>query len=337
MSHNYITDEVRAIIGARSEWVDACHPVQESEIRRFFQATMDPNPRYWDVQWAAASRYGKPVAPPAFPVHAFRRSPDEIRDPLDSMGDPDFDGVSRALRPGLPKVPVPLSGILNGGYEYEFYSYAGVGREDPLPQQLSRHLSARRQVRASGLRPGRGRIRDRRRPAAPQVDQHQHHAMTRGEDRVFRRRRRGTGAADDAQGTDEHRAHRALVGVDGELAPHPLRLALRDRPRRLPNVLVNGSWKQHVLVQLLTDWVGETGWLWRMNFQYRGMNVPGDTLTAWGRVTGKELRGDLGIVNVEIGLKDQNAVETSPGTAVVVLPRRGGRSVPYPFDPAILG
>jgi len=106
---------------------------------------------------------------------------------------------------------------------------------------------------------------------------------------------------------------------------------------RLPNVLVNGSWKQHVLVQLLTDWAGETGWLWRMNFQYRGMNVPGDTLTAWGRVTGKEVRGDFGVVNVEMGLKDQKGVEGSPGTALVVLPQRGGRPVPYPFDPAILG
>ena len=36
-------------------------------------------------------------------------------------------GLSRAMRPGLPKVPVPLGGILNGGYEYEFYSYARLG------------------------------------------------------------------------------------------------------------------------------------------------------------------------------------------------------------------
>jgi acyl dehydratase len=104
----------------------------------------------------------------------------------------------------------------------------------------------------------------------------------------------------------------------------------------LPDVLVNGSWKQHVLVQLLTDWVGETGWLLRMKFQYRGMNVPGDTLTAWGRVTGKEERNGLGLVNVEIGLKNQEGVEGSPGTATVVVPLRQGRPVPYPFDPRIL-
>jgi acyl dehydratase len=101
----------------------------------------------------------------------------------------------------------------------------------------------------------------------------------------------------------------------------------------LPDVLVNGSWKQHVLIQLLTDWIGETGWLLRMKFQYRGMNVPGDTLTAWGRVTGKVERNGLGLVDVEIGLRNQDGVESSPGTATVVLPLRGGRPVPYPFDP----
>jgi acyl dehydratase len=104
----------------------------------------------------------------------------------------------------------------------------------------------------------------------------------------------------------------------------------------LPDVLINGSWKQHVLAQVLVDWVGETGWLWKMNFQYRGMNIPGDTLSAWGRVTGKSQRGDYGVIELEIGLKDQNGKEGSPGTAVVVLPLKGGPAVPYPFDPAVL-
>lgn len=105
----------------------------------------------------------------------------------------------------------------------------------------------------------------------------------------------------------------------------------------LPDVLVNGSWKQHVMAQVLTDWAGQEGWLWKMNFQYRGMNVPGDTLTAWGRVTEKEPRGRYGVVRLEIGLRDQNGRESSPGTAAVVLPTRGGPAVPYPFDPSVLG
>ena len=106
---------------------------------------------------------------------------------------------------------------------------------------------------------------------------------------------------------------------------------------KLPDVMVNGSWKQHTLIQLLTDWVGERGWLWKIGFQFRGMNVPGDLLTAWGQVTATELRGDYGVVRLTIGLRNDKGAEGTPGNATVVLPRRGGPAVPYPFDPACLG
>lgn len=104
----------------------------------------------------------------------------------------------------------------------------------------------------------------------------------------------------------------------------------------LPDVLVNGSWKQHVLLQLLTDWAGETGWLLRFKAQFRGMNVPGDTLAAWGRVTGRQERGGFGLIELEVGLRNQDGVESTPGNATIVLPLRGGRAVPYPFDPRLV-
>jgi hypothetical protein len=127
MPVDYITQEVRSIIGKASAWIEASHPVETSEVRRFFQATMDPDRRYWDTVNAGKSRYGATVAPLGFPVHAFRRPPEEVADPFDNRSDPEFDGTGRYMRLGLPKVPVPLSGVLNGGYEYEFYSYAKVG------------------------------------------------------------------------------------------------------------------------------------------------------------------------------------------------------------------
>ena len=105
---------------------------------------------------------------------------------------------------------------------------------------------------------------------------------------------------------------------------------------RLPDVMVNGSWKQHVVIQLLTDWVKESGWAWKLAFQFRAMNVPGDVLTAWGRITSKEERGQYGLVHLDVGLRNQDGVESTPGRATVVLPRRGGPAVPYPFDPAVL-
>lgn len=106
---------------------------------------------------------------------------------------------------------------------------------------------------------------------------------------------------------------------------------------KLPDIMVNGSWKQHVLVQLLTDWAGDGGWLWKCSFQFRGMNVPGETLSAWARVTAVAEAGAFGLVDLEIGLVNDAGTESTPGTATVVLPRRNGPAVPYPFDPAVLG
>src|SRR3982074_3246718 len=92
---------------------------------------------------------------------------------------------------------------------------------------------------------------------------------------------------------------------------------------KLPDVMVTGSWKQPVMIQLLFDWAGEAGWPWKIDFKFRGMNVPGDTLTAWGRVTAKEERGAFGLVSLDIGLKNQRGDEGTPGTASVVLQKRG--------------
>jgi hypothetical protein len=121
---DYVTPEVAALIGAETPPVPACHPVEPSEVRRFHQAVMDHAPRYWDA--AAAARYGGVVAPPGFPVHAHRRAEHEP-DPLAKMDRPDYDGVDRALRPGLPEIVVPLKRLMNGGYEYEFFRYARPG------------------------------------------------------------------------------------------------------------------------------------------------------------------------------------------------------------------
>jgi acyl dehydratase len=102
---------------------------------------------------------------------------------------------------------------------------------------------------------------------------------------------------------------------------------------KLPDIMVNGSWKQHVVIQLLTDWAGETGWVWKTSFQFRGMNVPGETLSAWGQVTRAEDLGEFGLVELKIGLVNDKGEESTPGIAHVILPKRGGPPVPYPFEP----
>lgn len=99
----------------------------------------------------------------------------------------------------------------------------------------------------------------------------------------------------------------------------------------LPGLLINGSLKQQFLIQLLRDWAGREGWVWKANFQFRAKNLVGETLQAWARVTATRRAPDFGLIDLDIGLRNEAGLESTPGTAVVALPYRDGGPVPYPF------
>jgi len=99
----------------------------------------------------------------------------------------------------------------------------------------------------------------------------------------------------------------------------------------LPDLLVNGSWKQHFLVQVVRQWAEPEGWLRSISFQFRAMDVVGSTLHAWGRVAELTEENGYGVVKLEIGIRNQEGRQSTPGTATVVLPLQGGPAVPYPY------
>lgn len=100
---------------------------------------------------------------------------------------------------------------------------------------------------------------------------------------------------------------------------------------KLPALLVNGSLKQQFVVQLLKDWAGPEGWVWKASFQFRSMNLVNETLTAWATITGKTALQDYGLVTLELGIINTAGKESTPGRATIALPFRGGKAVPYPF------
>ena len=101
----------------------------------------------------------------------------------------------------------------------------------------------------------------------------------------------------------------------------------------LPGPLVNGSWKQQILAQLLKDWAGPTGWLLALTYQFRGMDTVGTTLTARGSVVEVERHGEYGDVRCRVELANESGEATTVGEAVVRLPRQGGPPVRVPVDP----
>ena len=102
---------------------------------------------------------------------------------------------------------------------------------------------------------------------------------------------------------------------------------------RLPGLLINGSLKQQFLLEMLNTWAGPGGRVWKMAFQFRGMNIVGETLTAWARVKGLAKQDGYGLVELEIGIRNEKGVESTPGSAMIALPYQNGGPVPYPFHP----
>ena len=91
----------------------------------------------------------------------------------------------------------------------------------------------------------------------------------------------------------------------------------------LPGVIVHGALKSAWLGQLVGDLAGENGTVKKYGCSYRGMDVPGDTLTCKGKVVRKYVEGDEHLVECEIWLENSQGQQTTPGTAVVALPTKG--------------
>lgn len=115
--------------GMQADPMTSPMPLEADTLRRFVQAIMDADPLYFDEAEAAISKYGGLVAPPLYPVHAFRR-PAGTPDPLDALaGDHDADGTqgSMGVGFGLPSIDMPYRRLLNGGNEIEFFRALRVG------------------------------------------------------------------------------------------------------------------------------------------------------------------------------------------------------------------
>lgn len=88
-------------------------------------------------------------------------------------------------------------------------------------------------------------------------------------------------------------------------------------------IFYNTGFTQAALSRLLTDWVGVDGWVKKMSFQMRKMNIPNDQVHAKGVVTGKsEGDGGMGEVTLDIWLENDRVGITTPAEATVLLPHR---------------
>jgi acyl dehydratase len=86
------------------------------------------------------------------------------------------------------------------------------------------------------------------------------------------------------------------------------------------DIFINTAFIRGCLCRVLTDWIGREGFITALGFQMRRPNFVGDVISARGRVKKK---GPEGRVELEVWIENARDGITVPGTATVVLPRRG--------------
>ena len=101
----------------------------------------------------------------------------------------------------------------------------------------------------------------------------------------------------------------------------------------LKDIIVHGALKNAFLGQLLHDWVAPSGRIVRYGCSYRGMDYPNQDIICKGKVTKKYEENGEALIELDIWTetgegkddgrpKNPVGIKTTPGTAVVALPKR---------------
>ena len=91
-----------------------------------------------------------------------------------------------------------------------------------------------------------------------------------------------------------------------------------------------GGLREAFLTTIVTNWMGDEGWLWKLSCQHRKFVYTGDTNWIKGRVTDKKQVDGRNEVHLELSVENQWGTVTSPGHAVVLLPSRANPVVELP-------
>ena len=82
-----------------------------------------------------------------------------------------------------------------------------------------------------------------------------------------------------------------------------------------------GLWPQMdgLIGRMIHRWIGDDGFLKRLNTEVLNYYVHGEALHYTGKVTGKSIEGDEPLVDMEVGMKNHDGVVLETGNATVRL------------------
>jgi len=117
---------------------------------------------------------------------------------------------------------------------------------------------------------------------------------------------------------------RVFLNVSGSQDWYPVHFDLSfARKAGHPDLFMSTGFLQAALVRVITDWMGDDGFLRRLRFEMRRQQRPGDTMVCRGRVTAKYESDGQGWIELDVWAENEREGITTPGQAWVILPRQG--------------
>jgi acyl dehydratase len=353
MAGSLITAEVRALIGHETAPERNRFPISDEMAYDVADATEDSNPLYVDPEYAKNSRFGgilcpplatwKDIAPPIGFFGAGQESHFEVPLPFNSYG---LNGGSdwQFLRPAYVNDWITRQFRILDIYEKQGRSGPLVfvvreetqtGRDNQTISTAKRvsihralsHASSPEQAAEdtgldgdAALGPALQPVRISPPGAGVNIPKPETSVPTQ---RYFEDVSVGQDLPPVVKGpiTTTHLVRWAAA--NGNYARIHWDLPFAQARQGLANVVVNGSLKNQYLGQLLINFAGPEGWFKRFYVQHRGMDYPGDVLTAFGTVTSKREVDGIGRVECMVGLQNSRGEQTASGTGTVLLPKRG--------------
>ena len=353
-----VTDEVRALIGARGPVRSSPDEVSTSEIRRFAQAVFDDNRIFYDDEAARKSRFGGRVGPGTFSMHVLRSNIPFVDDAL-RWANANDEMHRVAVTEGLP-LPEKWEGLyhFHAGDDMEFLGLSHVGDRITAHPYLKDIYEKSGRNGALAFYVVRTDWKNQRGETVASHDMNLVWVARSGErsrEAVKPLVPRDPPRMPAAQPLDLARTNFEDL-AEGQPLPNKLirvtvptvvRWAMATEAFRrdhydyefatnvagLPHIIASAMWTLGCRWSYLNQFAGSDGWVWKMSHSVRSRMNIGDALTFGGTVTKLERREKYGLAEAEVNLTNQDGTVIAPGRASVAFPYRGAAAVPYPFVP----
>lgn len=99
-------------------------------------------------------------------------------------------------------------------------------------------------------------------------------------------------------------------------------------PRAYDYARVRTQW----FVHMVTNWMGDAGWLYRHSDTMTRFNYVGDTSWISGKVVAKYAKSGMNLVDLSMEMTNQDNDVTGKSTATVILPTRDNPDIKLPVD-----